>query len=74
MLFAGDPQKLRTMVQEVHDVSLSVGLEMNLSKIKLMTDTENTAENTINTAPLGRVIKYIYHGQEVKLGTDNLET
>lgn len=36
MLFASHPEEFQTMVHDLYDASLDVGLEMNLSKIKTM--------------------------------------
>ncbi|KAL0839312.1 hypothetical protein ABMA28_016056 [Loxostege sticticalis] len=75
VLFASDPEELQTMVHELHNASLNVGLEMNLTKTKVMTtDTESTAVIKVRGTPLEIVNKYVYLGQEVKLGKENQET
>lgn len=75
VLFASDPAELQTMVNDLLDASLNVGLEMNLSKTKIMTtDSTSTATITVRGALLERVDRYVYLGQEIKLGKENQGT
>ncbi|KAL0810833.1 hypothetical protein ABMA28_010143 [Loxostege sticticalis] len=72
VLLTDNPIDLQTMIQDLSDASLQVGLEMNLGKTKIMTNcTDITTNITVNQTTIDRVEKYIYLGQEIRMGKEN---
>lgn len=61
VIIANTGEELKNMLQELHGASLQIGLQMNLSKTKIMS-TENTLI-TINNQPIERVSEYIPRSQ-----------
>ena len=61
VLLSEDPNELQYMLETLNEASKQVGLEVNQSKTKVMTNsTEKTI--TLNSTPLEWVKKYIYLG------------
>jgi endonuclease/exonuclease/phosphatase family metal-dependent hydrolase len=64
VLFSSTPSELRLMLQDLSNASLEVGLTMNMSKTKLMTNS--TARRIeINGESIAYVQEYLYLGQIV---------
>lgn len=62
---------IQAMVNQLTTASENVGLKINIQKTKMMTNTENQNNVTINGSPLETVKEYIYLGQVIKLGKEN---
>lgn len=71
VLLASSPDELQHMMQELSDASNRCGLEMNLDKTKVMTNTESNATIKVDHAVIERVDKYVYLGQEIVTGKKN---
>lgn len=64
ILFSECPQQLSIMINELHQASSKIGLEMNLEKTKVMTN-HHTLPISINNIPLEIVEKYVYLGKQI---------
>ncbi|RVE53061.1 hypothetical protein evm_002359 [Chilo suppressalis] len=71
VLFSDNPDDLQTMIHELNEASLNVGLEMNLSKTKIMTNDPIPFTIKVNQSVIEKVEKYVYLGQEIKMGKEN---
>lgn len=72
VLLTDNPDELQIMIQELNDASLRVGLEMNLDKTKIMTNMNGHNINiTVNQTTIEQVGKYVYLGQEIRMGKEN---
>ena len=72
VLFAANPQDLQDMIHELHETSLAIGLEMKLDKTKVMTtECKDSTKITVGGTEIERVSKYVYLGQEMKIGKEN---
>lgn len=64
VLFASSAQELQTRIEELCEASLKVGLKMNLSKTKVMSNKYVSKETiNINQVSLEHVDSYVYLGQ-----------
>nr|XP_013189558.1 unnamed protein product [Amyelois transitella] len=72
VLFADNPTELQEMIEDLHNTSLRVGLEMNLDKTKVMTsEQQNNIRIEVGGTEIEQVQKYVYLGQEIKIGKEN---
>ena len=66
VLIAKSTSELQKMVQDIHEASKSVGLNMNLGKTKVMCNpVVNKMDTNINGKKIEEVDSYIYLGQMV---------
>lgn len=63
--------QMQRMIGSLHHVSAKVGLEMNLTKTKVMTNTSWKESIIINGQPLEHVEKYIYLGKLLSFEKNN---
>ncbi|CAH2105470.1 unnamed protein product [Euphydryas editha] len=63
-------KELQYMITTLHSASTQVGLNMNPSKTKIMTNTRQIPIN-VNNVPLEYVKEYIYLGKQVSFKTNN---
>ena len=61
ILFSETASQLEEMINELNSISLEIGLELNTSKTKIMTNNPETPIK-VNQQPLEYVQKYIYLG------------
>lgn len=59
------------MLQQLSEEASKVGLKMNLSKTKVMTNIGDDREIKIGDTVIERVDSYVYLGHKLKLGLDN---
>ena len=71
ILIAADLDQLQTMMNQLHQESSKIGLKMNLSKTKVMTNIDDDAVIKVGDDVIERVDSYIYLGHKLKLGLDN---
>ena len=71
ILIAADLDQLQTMMNQLHQESSKIGLQMNLSKTKVMTNIDDDAVIKVGDDVIERVDSYIYLGHKLKLGLDN---
>src|SRR6202012_1936086 len=71
ILIAADRDQLQTMMNQLHQESSEIGLKMNLSKTKVMTNIDDDAVIKVGDDVIERVDSYIYLGHKLKLGLDN---
>src|SRR6202012_779890 len=73
ILIAADLDQLQTMMNQLHQESSKIGLKMNLSKTKVMTNIDDDAVIKVEDDVIKRVDidSYIYLGHKLKLGLDN---
>lgn len=69
VLISTDIGELNAMMHDLNEKSKEIGLKMNLSKTKVMTNTQNiiTVDNTI----IEKVEQYVYLGHIIKNGKEN---
>lgn len=62
-------EELKTMIEELNNLSKQIGLKMNLNKTKIITSSpqEVSIENTI----IEKVEQYTYLGHTIKIGKEN---
>ena len=65
-LISSDVSELKKMLEQINNAAKKVGLRMNLSKTKLMSDT--TTYIIIEHRIVENVNKYVYLGHAIKLG------
>lgn len=67
VLFAQEEQELKEMIKELQTEARKVGLQMNMSKTRYMTNQHNNNEEsiTIDEQDIEKVETYIYLGQAV---------
>lgn len=70
-LIAANLNQLQTMISQLHQESGKVGLKMNLSKTKVMTNIDDDTVIKVGHDGIERVDNYIYLGHKLKLGLDN---
>ena len=68
---AVDLYEAEDMLQELNEEANKVGLKMNLSKTKIMTNIADNREMKIGDTVIERVDSYVYLGHKLKLGLDN---
>ena len=73
VIFVKDEEELRTMLLEINSACENIGLKMNISKTKIMSNTERSYPVLVNGVQVERVDSYIYLGHNVMLGRDNQE-
>ena len=71
VLIAPNLEQLEMMLLQLNAESQKVGLKMNLSKTKIMTNIEEQSEIKIGDRVIGVVESYIYLGHCIKLGLLN---
>ena len=71
VLLSDNPDDLQIMIHELNEASLNVGLEMNLSKTKIMTNDTIPATIKVNRTAIEKVENYVYLGQEIRMGKEN---
>ena len=64
ILFSENPQQLNKLLNDLHQASIKVGLEMNLDKTKGMTNNHMTPI-LVNDIPLEFVQNYVYLGKQI---------
>lgn len=73
IIFSECPQQLNIMINDLHQASTKVGLEMNLDKTKVMTN-HHKSPILIDNIPLEFVEEYIYLGKQISFNRKrNLE-
>ena len=60
ILIAADLDQLQTMMNQLHQESSKIGLKMNLSKTKVMTNIDDDAVIKVGDDVIERVDSYIY--------------
>ena len=70
-LMAVDLDQALIMLQQWNEEVSKVGLKMNLSKTKVMTNTDDDRDIKIGDTVIERVDSYVYLGHKLKLGLDN---
>ncbi|CAH2096957.1 unnamed protein product [Euphydryas editha] len=63
ILFSECPKQLEQMLQQLSDQSAKAGLTMNTAKTKIMTNTSQTYNITVNAQKIEYVEEYVYLGQ-----------
>ena len=71
VLVALDLDEAQVMLEELNEEANKVGLKMNLSKTKIMTNIEDDREMKIGDTVVEKVDSYVYLGHKLKLGLDN---
>ena len=71
LLMANDLDKAQVMLQQLNEEACKVGLKINLTKTKIMTDLDDDKDIKIGDAAIEKVESYIYLGHKLKLGLDN---
>jgi hypothetical protein len=71
VLMAADLDQAQVMLQQLNEESSKVGLKMNLSKTKVMTNIDDDRDIKIGDTVIERVDSYVYLGHKLKLGLDN---
>lgn len=71
IIFATSFEELQTMITQLLRASEEVGLKMNLEKTKIMTNTQDFRQITLNEKKLESVSEYIYLGQIMKVNKEN---
>jgi hypothetical protein len=69
VLFSSDINELQAMLRQLNRMSEAVGLQMNLNKTKVMTESDEDV--IVNGQRLEKVSHYIYLGHTMKLGREN---
>ncbi|XP_037294379.1 uncharacterized protein LOC115454908 [Manduca sexta] len=67
ILFANNSENLQTMIEELYSASISVGLKINISKIKIMCPDSDTQYLVVGGQRIMRVEEYVYLGQTLSL-------
>lgn len=68
-LIANNLQELNEMLQQLNDVSATVGLKMNYNKTKIMSHEQTNI--TIQNHSIENVEHYVYLGHDIRLGKSN---
>lgn len=63
VLFAESAPQLEIMIQEIYDVSVAIGLQLNTTKTKIMTNSERIPIN-VDNALIEYVQEYVYLGKQ----------
>ena len=71
VLIAPNLEELETMLTQLNEMSQRIGLKMNLSKTKIMTDIITERSIKIQNEEIEYVTSYKYLGHTLKLGLDN---
>ena len=71
VIFAKDEEELNTMLTEINTACVKIGLKMNISKTKMMSNTEQSHPVLINGKQIEKVESYVYLGHTVMLGREN---
>ena len=71
VLIALDLDQAQVMLQQLNEESSKIGLKMNLSKTKVMTNIDDDRDIKIGDTIIERVDSYVYLGHKLKLGLDN---
>lgn len=71
VLFSDDLEEMRLMLQDLQEVCGGVGLVINMSKTKFMTNLVPSCGLKISDHEIELVDKYIYLGHEVRITRDN---
>jgi hypothetical protein len=71
VLIAVDLDQAQAMLQQLNEESSKIGLKMNLSKTKIMTNIDDDRDIKIGDTVIERVDSYVYLGHKLKLGLDN---
>lgn len=64
ILFSETATQLQEMVNELYTVSYEIGLELNITKTKVMTNTSKT-NIMVNNIPLEYVQEYVYLSKQI---------
>lgn len=64
ILFSETATQLQKMVNELYTVSYEIGLELNITKTKVMTNTSKT-NIMVNNIPLEYVQEYVYLSKQI---------
>ena len=70
ILIAADLDQAQIMLEQLNEESSKVGLKMNLSKTKIMTNIDDDRDIKIGDTVIERVDSYVYLGLKLKLGLD----
>ncbi|XP_045460954.1 uncharacterized protein LOC123671253 [Harmonia axyridis] len=70
-LFADNLQDIRKMLEDLQEVCVQVGLKINISKTKFMTNLVPSANIAIGDHDVNLVDRYIYLGHEIRISRDN---
>lgn len=68
---AVDLEQARTMLLQLNEEANKVGLKMNLTKIKIMTNIDDDTVIKVGDNVIERVDRYVYLGHKLKLGLEN---
>ena len=73
-LIARDQDELQSMIEELNEKSEQIGLKINSTKTKYLTNDihQNQHTITINNRPVEKVESYIYLGQKIEITRNNL--
>lgn len=69
VIIAATSEELQDMLIQLHQESRKVGLKMNMTKTKIMSDEDNPV--VIENQTIENVSEYIYLGHTIKLGREN---
>ncbi|KAL3271590.1 hypothetical protein HHI36_022065 [Cryptolaemus montrouzieri] len=72
VLISSNVQELQDMILDLNNHSKNVGLEMNISKMKIMTNKNNNPVIHVEGQQLENVENYIYLGQKLTTKKDNM--
>ena len=73
-LKARDQDELQSMIEELNEKSEQIGLKINSTKTKYLTNDihQNQHTITINNRPVEKIDSYIYLGQKIEITRNNL--
>ena len=73
-LIAREQDKLQSMIEELNEKSEEIGLKINSTKTKYLTNDiyQNQHTITINNRPAEKVESYIYLGRKIEIIRNNL--
>jgi len=71
VLMAVDLDQAEVMLRQLNEEANKIGLKMNLTKTKIMTNIDDDREITIGDTVIERVDSYVYLGHKLKLGLEN---
>jgi len=74
VLIATSMEQIETMLLQLNDESRKIGLKMNMSKTKVMTNIDGASPIKIEDGEIEIVDSYKYLGHDMKLGLDNQTT
>lgn len=69
VLMSSDIQELNDMIRQLNDASKNVGLEMNISKTKMISNTKERVY--IDGKEIEKVEEYVYLGHTIRVGKEN---